>query len=88
MLSNSTRWPQMLNAQTILPVLLSVSLVILVALSQLLKPVDRCLLPFQKKWKLPPGPKGWPVIGNLLLYRKGEAGVRPIDSLPSDDLVY
>ena len=42
---------------------------------QLLKPVDKHPPPKGKAWKLPPGPQGLPVIGNLLLYMKGEDAV-------------
>ena len=51
--------------------LLSISL----SLRRLLRPVDQRPAPYGKTWKLPPGPRGWPMIGNLLLYYKGEAGV-------------
>ena len=49
--------------------------VVLIALRQLLQPVDHAAPPGGKKWKLPPGPKGYPIIGNLLLYFKGSAAV-------------
>lgn len=42
---------------------------------QLLRPVDRLRAPPGKKWKLPPGPRGLPYLGNLLLYNKGEEAV-------------
>jgi hypothetical protein len=41
----------------------------------LLRPVDRRPSPSGKKWRLPPGPRGYPLIGNLLLYGQGEAAV-------------
>jgi cytochrome P450 len=44
-------------------------------LYQLLKPGDKRRSPTGKKWKLPPGPRGWPIIGDLFLYAKGEDGV-------------
>ncbi|KPI45704.1 O-methylsterigmatocystin oxido [Cyphellophora attinorum] len=44
-----------------------------VALFRLLRPVDRRPPPTGKKWRLPPGPRGYPLIGNLLLYGQGEA---------------
>ena len=45
------------------------------AVVRLLKPIDQGPAPTGKKWKLPPGPRGYPVIGNLLLYEQGEAAV-------------
>lgn len=46
-----------------------------IGLHQLLRPVDKLSPPAGKKWQLPPGPAGWPLIGNLLQYGKGEAAV-------------
>ncbi|OCT48679.1 hypothetical protein CLCR_05286 [Cladophialophora carrionii] len=50
--------------------------VAMVGLYQLLKPIDKRRSPTGKKWKLPPGPRGWPIVGDLFLYAKGEEGVR------------
>uniref|UniRef100_A0A8H7N148 Cytochrome P450 n=1 Tax=Bionectria ochroleuca TaxID=29856 RepID=A0A8H7N148_BIOOC len=45
---------------------------------QLLKAVDQLPAPPGKKWKLPPGPRGLPYLGNLLLYSKEEKGAHEI----------
>ncbi len=53
----------------------SVFLIVILALHELLRPVDKRTSPPGKRWKLPPGPRGWPIVGNLFLYAKGEDGV-------------
>ncbi|KAK5169328.1 uncharacterized protein LTR77_005303 [Saxophila tyrrhenica] len=53
-------------------------LMVFAALHRLLRPVDRLPAPSGKKWKLPPGPSGWPFIGSLLLYSKGEVAAHQI----------
>ncbi|EXJ56532.1 hypothetical protein A1O7_06876 [Cladophialophora yegresii CBS 114405] len=52
--------------------------VAILGLYQLLKPIDKRRSPTGRKWRLPPGPRGWPVIGDLFLYAKGEEGAREI----------
>lgn len=59
-------------------VVLAFAVVIIAALlgfHHLLRPVDKLSPPAGKQWKLPPGPAGWPLIGNLLMYGNGEAAV-------------
>ncbi len=48
---------------------------VLLALRSLLRPVDHASPPAGKRWRLPPGPAGYPMIGNLLLFQKGEMAV-------------
>ena len=62
-------------------VLLLLALTVLLGLRELLKPVDRYPSPRGRKWRLPPGPRGLPLIGNLLLYSQGERAVRRHTSL-------
>ena len=59
----------------------SIFLIVFLALYQLLKPVDRRASSSGKEWKLPQGPRGWPIVGNLFLYARGEDGVSgtPLD---------
>ncbi|KAK4951529.1 hypothetical protein LTR10_010505 [Elasticomyces elasticus] len=70
---------QLLGASLV--VLGLVALVALVAFHRLLRPVDHAPSPAGKKWKLPPGPFGYPIIGNLLLYQKGTIAVRCIQTV-------
>ncbi|KAH6670723.1 cytochrome P450 [Halenospora varia] len=44
--------------------------VVLVTVRELCKPVDKKWSFTGKKWKLPPGPKGSPIVGNLLQFAK------------------
>ena len=75
--------PHMIVSQlSVLQIVLCVSLgtifIAVLGLGQLLKPVDKRPPPRGKNWKLPPGPRGIPVLGNLLLYAKGEGAVSPL----------
>lgn len=63
------------NIQLALLITGAVTLLAFLGLHCLLKPVDKRPAPSGKSWKLPPGPKGLPLIGDLLLYRKGEVAV-------------
>ncbi|MCJ1475732.1 hypothetical protein MMC13_004396 [Lambiella insularis] len=67
---------------SVLPALLCISFAIIaiatISFVQLLKPFDKRPPPKGKAWRLPPGPRGLPVIGNLLLYSKGEAAAREL----------
>lgn len=70
MLSNST-----------LTALVIVFSSLLLYLKQLLRPVDKRRPPNGKKWKLPPGPRGLPIVGNLFLFAKGEQAVGTMSDL-------
>lgn len=68
--------PLPLDLKNMLVTLLLVFISIFFYLRQLLLPVDKRRPPAGKKWKLPPGPRGYPILGNLFLFAKGEMGVR------------
>ncbi|RVX70565.1 hypothetical protein B0A52_05216 [Exophiala mesophila] len=61
-----------MTSKNILAALVVVICSLVLYLRQLLLPVDKRNPPKGKRWKLPPGPQGFPILGNLFLFAKGE----------------
>jgi len=67
------------SLQSALLLLIAIVATTFFAIREIFKPVDRRPAPQGKKWKLPPGPAGWPIIGNLLELQAGPAAVSNCD---------
>lgn len=72
MLSTSVIAAGEVGLRGIVVVLLAPPVLLFGFLLVLLRPVDKGR---GRKWRLPRGPRGWPLIGNLFLYLEGEVAV-------------
>ena len=75
-----------MTSKNILAALVVVICSLVLYLRQLLLPVDKRNPPKGKRWKLPPGPQGFPILGNLFLFAKGEQAVGTTLNLKSLEL--
>ena len=64
-----------LSDKMILGALFAISTLSLFLLREIFKPIDTRWTGFGRRWKMPPGPPGQPVVGNLLqMFRARDKG--------------
>jgi hypothetical protein len=64
-----------LSYQSILTCIILSLTTVFLAIQAIFKTPDKRRNPNGKPWRLPPGPQGWPIIGNMIELRSGSEAV-------------